>query len=156
MWRQSLKDFLALLLDTPITKKINFSRETLKPRNTLKIHLFHTQLSRKYTKPELQKAQEWNTGNLWTPRIKTFLQEGWKWFVVDPLWEQEGNENNLKRSIRVHIKGLSLCMIWEHKKCLIIPALLSARITEEPPPRWARDKHHLSPEQMRKSTKSPE
>lgn len=73
--------------------------------------------------------------------------------MVDPLGKQEGNENNLKRSIREHIQGLSLCIILEHKKCLIIPVLLSAGITEEFPPRWGRDEQHLPPEQMRESTK---
>lgn len=73
--------------------------------------------------------------------------------MVGPLWEQKGSANDLKRSVREHFKELALCMVWEHKKHFIMPVLLTARVTEKPPPRRGRDQHLLSIKQMRESAK---
>lgn len=73
--------------------------------------------------------------------------------MVGPLWEHEGNANDLKRYVREHIKELALCTVWEQKKRLIIPVLLSARVTEEPPPREGRDERLLPIKQVRESAK---
>lgn len=74
------------------------------------------------------------------------------WWVL--YGSRKGKANDLKRSIRDHVKELALCMVLGAQGTYHHPCAAQChRATVEPPPRRGRDRRFLSVEQMRESAK---